>query len=158
MTKVLNETIEKRTWKTHNIKLTLVINEIILFTVEIYALPLKVRFDADIDPKKVDIEVEGQYADKKAAFDLEARQQIKKQGDYSLKLKAFYDKNGVEIFSKRDIVSADKSNLENYIEFKNIGRYELSGVLLHKTKPNDVNVGAIGHLKATVGSKSQDIK
>lgn len=75
-----------------------------------------------------------------------------------MKLKAFYDKNGIEVFSKRDIVSPDKSNLENYIEFKNIGRYELSGVLLHKSRPNDVNVGAIGHLKATVGSKSQDIK
>lgn len=73
-------------------------------------------------------------------------------------MKALYDKNGIEIFSKRDIVSADKSNLENYIEFKNLGRYELSGVLLHKTKPNDLNVGAIGHLKATLGSKTQEIK
>ncbi|KAH9637818.1 hypothetical protein HF086_017596 [Spodoptera exigua] len=125
---------------------------------EIHAVPLKVKFDADIDPKKVDIEVEGQYMDKKADFDLEARSQIKKPGDYSIKMKALYDKNGVEVFAKRDIVSADKSNLENYIEFKNIGRYELSGVLLHKTKPNDMNVGAIGHLKATVGSKTQDIK
>lgn len=116
------------------------------------------KFDADIDPKKVDIDVEGQYVDKKAEFDLEARQQIKKPGDYSMKLKAIVDKNGIEVFSKRDIVSADKSNLENYIEFKDIGRYELSGVLLHKTKPNDVNVGAIGHLKSSVGSKTQDIK
>ncbi|XP_022837131.1 apolipophorins isoform X2 [Spodoptera litura] len=125
---------------------------------EIHAVPLKIKFDADIDPKKVDIEVEGQYMDKKADFDLEARSQIKKPGDYSIKMKALYDKNGVEVFAKRDIVSADKSNLENYIDFKNIGRYELSGVLLHKTKPNDMNVGAIGHLKATVGSKTQDIK
>lgn len=125
---------------------------------EIYAVPLKVKFDADIDPKKVDIEIEGQYMDKKADFDLDARTQIKKPGDYSMKMKAAFDKNGVEVFSKRDIVSADKSNLENYIEFKNMGRYELSGVLLHKTKPNDMNVGAIGHLKATMGSKSQDIK
>ncbi|KAJ8707317.1 hypothetical protein PYW08_010569 [Mythimna loreyi] len=125
---------------------------------EILALPFKVRFDADVDPKKVDVELEGQYQDKKADFDLEARQQIKKPGDYSMKLKAVVDKNGLEVFSKRDIVSADKSNLENYIEFKNVGRYELSGVLLHKTKPNDMNVGAIGHLKASVGGKTQDIK
>ncbi|CAH0599019.1 unnamed protein product [Chrysodeixis includens] len=125
---------------------------------EIHLIPLKVRFDADVDPKKVDVKLEGQYADKKADFDLEARTQIKKPGDYSVKAKAVYDKNGIEVFAKRDIVSADKSNLENYIDFKNVGRYELSGVLLHKTKPNDVNVGAIGHLKASVGSKTQDIK
>ncbi|KAJ8705174.1 hypothetical protein PYW07_011001 [Mythimna separata] len=125
---------------------------------EILAIPFKVRFDADVDPKKVDVELSGLYQDKKADFDLEARQQIKKPGDYSMKLKAAVDKNGIEVFSKRDIVSADKSNLENYVEFKNVGRYELSGVLLHKTKPNDMNVGAIGHLKATVGSKTQDIK
>ncbi|XP_047037209.1 apolipophorins isoform X1 [Helicoverpa zea] len=125
---------------------------------EIHALPLKVKFDADVDPKKVDVEVEGQYMDKKAEFDLDARTQIKKPGDYSIKMKAEYDKNGVEVLAKRDIVSPDKSNLENYIEFKNIGKYELSGVLLHKTKPNDMNVGAIGHLKASMGSKTQDIK
>ncbi|XP_075987202.1 retinoid- and fatty-acid binding glycoprotein apolipophorin isoform X2 [Anticarsia gemmatalis] len=125
---------------------------------EIYAIPLIARFDADIDPKKLDIEASGQYMDKKAEFDLDARTHIKKQGDYSLKIKTLYDKNGVEVFSKRDIVSADKSNLENYIEFKNIGKYELSGVVLHKTKPNDMNVGAIGHLKVTMGSKAQDIK
>lgn len=121
-------------------------------------IPLKVKFDADIDPKKVDVKLEGQYTDKKADFDLEARTHIKKPGDYSVKVKAIYDKNGIEVFAKRDIVSADKSNLENYIDFKNVGRYELSGVLLHKTKPNDINVGAIGHLKASVGSKTQDIK
>lgn len=125
---------------------------------EIYALPLKARFDADVDPKKIDVSAEGQYLDKKASFDLDGRCHIKKQGDYSFKLKAEVDKNGLEVFSKRDIVSADKSNFENYVDFKNVGKYELSGVVLHRTKPNDVNVGAVGYLKITVGSKCQDIK
>lgn len=124
----------------------------------IYALPFLAKFDAEADPKKVDIEVEGQYVDKKALFDLEARTAIKKPGDYSVKVVANFDNKGVEAFAKRDIVSADKSNLENYIVVKNVGKYELSGVVLHKTKPNDVNVGAVGHLKISGGGKNEDIK
>lgn len=147
--------------KSHRHYYSLVVLNIKFFlfsTVEIYAIPLKARFDIDVDPKKIDVSGEGQYLERKASFDLDGRTQIKKQGDYSLKLKAEVDKNGLEVFSKRDIVSADKSNFENYIDFKNVGKYELSGVVLHKTKPNDVNVGAVGYLKITVGSKCQDIK
>ncbi|CAB3232890.1 unnamed protein product [Arctia plantaginis] len=125
---------------------------------EICAIPLKARFDIDVDPKKIDVSGEGQYLDRQVSFDLDGRTHIKKQGDYSLKLKAEVDKNGLEVFSKRDIVSPDKSNFENYVDLKNVGKYELSGVVLHKTKPNDVNVGAVGYLKITVGSKCQDIK
>lgn len=127
-------------------------------TVEIRALPIKVQVDAEIDPKKVDIKLEGVYIDKKAEFDLEARTEIKKPGDYSVKVNAEYDKNGIEVFAKRDIESADKSNLENYLVVKGVGKYELSGVVLHKTKTNDVNVGAVGHFKISGGGKAEDIK
>lgn len=96
--------------------------------------------------------------DKSAEFDLEARTQIKKPGDYSIKLKAEYDRKGIEAFAKRDIESADKSNLENYIVVKGVGKYELSGVVLHKTKTNDINVGAVGHFKVSGGGKTEDIK
>ncbi|KAI8425854.1 hypothetical protein MSG28_011618 [Choristoneura fumiferana] len=134
-------------------------NDIELFYgVEIHALPIKVKFDAEVDPKKVDIEIEGKYMDKKAEFDLEARTQIKQPGDYSVKLVANADKRGVEVFAKRDIVSADKSNLENYIAIKDCGKYELSGVVTHKSKPNDVHFGAVGHLKINGAGKKEDIK
>lgn len=126
--------------------------------VEILALPLKVKFDAEADPKKLDIDIEGQYIDKKGEFELEARTQVKKPGDYVVKMGAGFDKQGVEVFAKRDIVNNDKSNFENYIEVKNVGKYELSGVVLHRNKPNDVNVGAIGHLKVTAQGKNEDIK
>lgn len=121
-------------------------------------MPIKVKADAEVDPKKFDIELEGQYLDKKAAFDIEARTHIKKRGDYSVKVNAEANDRGLEVFAKRDIVSADKSNLENYIDLKGVGKYELSGVVLHKTKPNDMNVGAIGHLKVSGGGKNEDIK
>lgn len=121
-------------------------------------MPIKIKADADIDSKKVDITLEGQYLDKSAEFDLEARTQIKKPGDYSIKVNAEYDKKGIEVFAKRDIESADKSNLENYVIVKGVGKYELSGVVLHKTKANDVNVGAVGHFKISGGGKSEDIK
>ncbi|XP_063370071.1 apolipophorins isoform X1 [Cydia amplana] len=124
---------------------------------EVHSLPIKVKFDGEVDPKKVDIVIEGQYIDKKAEFELEARTQIKHPGDYSVKLIANADKNGIEVFAKRDIVSADKSNLENYIAVKNIGKYELSGVVTHKNKPNDVHLGAVGHLKIAGGGKNEDI-
>lgn len=119
---------------------------------------MKVKVDAEIDPKKVDIELEGVYLDKSAEFDLEARTQIKKPGDYTIKINAEYNKQGIEAFAKRDIESADKSNLENYIVVKGVGKYELSGVVLHKTKVNDMNVGAVGHFKISGGGKVEDIK
>ncbi|CAH0764921.1 unnamed protein product [Diatraea saccharalis] len=125
---------------------------------EILALPLKIKVDAEADPRKLDIDIEGQYFDRKGEFELDSRTQIKKQGDYSVKLSAGFDTQGFELLAKRDIVSSDKSNLENYIQIKNVGKYELSGVVLHKNKPNDINVGAIGHLKITAGSKSEDVK
>ncbi|KAL0810218.1 hypothetical protein ABMA28_011000 [Loxostege sticticalis] len=125
---------------------------------EVLALPLKVQVDAEADPKKLDIDVKGQYFDKQGKFELEARSQVKKPGDYVVKVAAEFDKQGVEAFAKRDIVNPDKSNFENYIQVKNVGKYELSGVVLHKNKPNDVNVGAIGHLKVTAGGKNEDIK
>ncbi|XP_026318173.1 apolipophorins-like [Hyposmocoma kahamanoa] len=124
---------------------------------EIRYLPIKIKVDADIDSKKVDIELEGQYQDKSAEFDLEARTQIKKPGDYSVKVKGEYNKQGIEAFAKRDIESADKSNLENYVVIKGVGKYELSGVVLHKTKANDMNVGAVGHFKISGGGKTEDI-
>lgn len=116
------------------------------------------KFDAESDPKKLTVGVEGQYIDKKAEFELDARTQIKKPGDYLVKVVAGFDKQGVEAFAKRDIVNNDKSNFENYILIKNIGKYELSGVVLHKNKPNDVNVGAIGHLKISAQGKNEDVK
>lgn len=111
-----------------------------------------------MDPKKFDLEMGGVYFEKKANLDLEARTQIKKVGDYSVKFNLDLDKQSVEALMKRDIVSADKSNLENYIEFKNFFKYELSGVVLHRVKTNNVNVGAIGHLKVSGGGKEEDIK
>ncbi|KPI95250.1 Apolipophorin [Papilio xuthus] len=125
---------------------------------EIHCLPLKAKVEAQIDSKKVDIELEGQYLNRKAELDLEARTHVKKPGDYSLKLKAEVDRQGVEAFAKRDIVSADKSNFENYITIKGVGKYELSGVVLHRNKANDMNVGAVGHLKVSGGGKNEDIK
>lgn len=124
----------------------------------INAIPLEVSFGAEVDPKKVDAEFKGQYVDKNVDFDLEARTEIKKPGDYSVKVVAGVDDKGFEAFAKRDIVSADKSNLENYIVIKNIGKYELSGVVLHKMKPKDMNIGVNGHLKVSGGGKGEDIK
>ncbi|XP_049881562.1 apolipophorins [Pectinophora gossypiella] len=125
---------------------------------EFHALPLKIEVDAEADPKKLDVELQGQYTDKKGEFNLEARRHIKKPGDYSVKVTAEVDKKGIEFLAKRDIVSADKSNLENYIVLKGVGKYELSGVVLHKNKQNDINIGAIGHLKISSGGKNEDIK
>lgn len=129
-----------------------------LIPVELCALPIKVNLDLEMDPKKFDLEMGGVYFEKKANLDLEARTQIKKVGDYSVKFNLDLDKQSVEALMKRDIVSADKSNLENYIEFKNFFKYELSGVVLHRVKTNNVNVGAIGHLKVSGGGKEEDIK
>ncbi|CAH2098987.1 unnamed protein product [Euphydryas editha] len=125
---------------------------------EIHALPLKVKLDLETDPKKLDIDVGGIYFDKKANFDLEARRNIKKSGDYKIKWSLNLDKQTIEALIKRDIVSADKSNLENYIDFKNVGKYELSGVVLHKLKERDTNIGAIGHLKISGTGNDEDIK
>ncbi|XP_028026671.1 apolipophorins isoform X1 [Bombyx mandarina] len=125
---------------------------------EIRAIPFKIVAEADIDPKKVIVEIGGQVEQRSAAFELEARTQIEKPGDYSVKIKGNIDKFCVEVLAKRNILNADKSNLENYVDIKGYGRYELSGVLLHKNKPNDVNLGAIGHLKISSSGKSDDIK
>ncbi|CAK1546590.1 unnamed protein product [Leptosia nina] len=124
---------------------------------EIHALPIKAQFDLEYDPKKFDLDVEGIYVDRKFDFEINARTAIKKVGDYRVKILLTLDKQSVEAFVKRDIVSPDKSNLENYIEVKNMGKYELSGVVLHKNKPNDVNIGAIGHLKLAGGELKEDI-
>ncbi|KAL4704767.1 hypothetical protein ACJJTC_016888 [Scirpophaga incertulas] len=125
---------------------------------EILALPLKLDFDAEADPKKIDIDAEGVYFDKKGDFDLECRTHSKKPGDYYMKLSTNFDKQGFEALAKRDIVNNDKSNLENYIKIKEVGKYELSGVVMHKYKPNDINVGAVGHLKISANSKNEDVK
>ncbi|XP_037295541.1 apolipophorins isoform X2 [Manduca sexta] len=125
---------------------------------EIRAVPFKLVANADVDPKKIDIDIEGQLQDKSAGFNLDARTHIKKEGDYSIKVKANLNNANLEAFSRRDIVSAEKSNVENYIDMKGVGRYELSGFVLHKTKPNDVNVGFIGHLKINGGGKNEDFK
>ncbi|KAG6439705.1 hypothetical protein O3G_MSEX001006, partial [Manduca sexta] len=137
---------------------TFLITKIILATVEIRAVPFKLVANADVDPKKIDIDIEGQLQDKSAGFNLDARTHIKKEGDYSIKVKANLNNANLEAFSRRDIVSAEKSNVENYIDMKGVGRYELSGFVLHKTKPNDVNVGFIGHLKINGGGKNEDFK
>ncbi|VVC87559.1 unnamed protein product [Leptidea sinapis] len=124
---------------------------------EIHAVPLKLQFDLEYDPKKVDLEVLALYVERKFHFDLDARTHIKNANDYRVKLQTSADKQSVEVFMKRDIVSADKSNLENYIEFKNMGRYELSGVVLHRMKENDLNIGAVGHLKIASSNLKEDI-
>ncbi|XP_050357243.1 apolipophorins [Nymphalis io] len=125
---------------------------------EIFALPLKIKLELEADPKKIDLDIGGVYLDKKASFDLEARTQIKKVGDYKIKWSLNFDKHTIESLIKRDIVSADKSNLENYIDFKNVGKYELSGVVLHRLKEHDKNIGAVGHLKISGTGKDEDIK
>lgn len=128
------------------------------FTVEISAVGFKVRADAEMDPKKLDVELEGKYQDKKADLSIMARKEIKHPDDYSFKMITNVDKQGLEVFSKRDCLSDEKSNFENYIQVKNVGKYELSGVVLHKNKPNDIAQGAVGHLKISGGGKSEDIK
>ncbi|XP_039760975.1 apolipophorins [Pararge aegeria] len=125
---------------------------------EIHALPLKIKLDMDLDPKKVDFDVGGVYMDKKASLQVDGRTQIKKEGDYKIKWAVNVDKQVVEGLIKRDVVSADKSNLENYVDFKKLGRYELSGVVLHRVKANDVNVGAVGHFKISGTGKDADLK
>lgn len=106
----------------------------------------------------MNLNVEGCYVDRKFDFEVDARTEIKKVGDYKVKMLLSFDKQSVQVFVKRDIVSADKSNLENYIEIKNFGKYELSGVLLHRNKPNDLNIGAVGHLKISGGKQGEEIK
>lgn len=124
---------------------------------EIITVPFKIEFDADVDPKKVEVEFQFKNVDQKADLELKARTQIKRPEDYSFKLNTNLNKHGLEVFSKRDVVNNDKSNLENYIVVKGVGKYELSGVILHRTQLNDINVGAVGHLKIT-GKKNEDIK
>ncbi|KOB75992.1 Apolipophorin protein [Operophtera brumata] len=105
---------------------------------EIVSVPFKIQFDADIDPKKVEVEFQFKNVDQKADFELKARTQMKKPEDFSVKITTNLNKNGLEIFSKRDVINNDKSNLENYVVVKGIGKYELSGVVFHKTQPNDI--------------------
>ncbi|XP_041983389.1 apolipophorins [Aricia agestis] len=125
---------------------------------EIRALPAKAALDFEVDPKKFDFGLEGNYVDRRAQLNIEARRNIKKEGDYRVKTNIALDRQAVEALVKRDVVSNEKSNLENYIDFKGIGRYELSGVVLHKIKSNDINVGAVGHLKVSGSGKDEDIK
>lgn len=124
---------------------------------EIVSVPFKIVFDADIDPKKVEVEFQFKNVDQKADFELKARTQIKRPEDYSVKITANLNKNGLEIFAKRDVINNDQSNLENYVDVKGVGKYELSGVVRHRIQPNDINVGGVGHLKIT-GGKNEDIK
>ncbi|XP_022112947.2 apolipophorins [Pieris rapae] len=124
---------------------------------EIHALPAKAQFDLEYDPKKFNLDVEGAYVDRKFDFEVDARTEIKKVGDYKVKMSLNVDKQSIELFVKRDIVSADKSNLENYIEIKNMAKYELSGVVTHRNKPNDLNLGAIGHFKVSGGNLREEI-
>ncbi|KAM3956905.1 retinoid- and fatty-acid binding glycoprotein apolipophorin isoform 2-T2 [Aphomia sociella] len=126
--------------------------------IEINPIAFKLKADAEIDPKKVDVEFEAQYQKDKADLDLKARSHIKQPDDYSVKLVANLNNKGVEVFSKRDCLSSEKSNFENYVLIKGFGKYELSGVVLHKNNPNDVVNGAIGHFKISGGSKTEDIK
>ncbi|XP_053619006.1 apolipophorins isoform X2 [Plodia interpunctella] len=127
-------------------------------SLEVGGLNFAVRADADIDPKKVDIELQGKYQDKKADFNVICRKHIKHPQDYSFKLNTNFDKQGLEVFSKRDCLSDDKSNFENYVQIKNVAKYELSGVVLHRDKPNDIAKGANGHFKISGKGKSEDIK
>ncbi|XP_038219067.1 apolipophorins [Zerene cesonia] len=124
---------------------------------EIHALPIKGQFDLEYDPKKFDLDLEGIYMNKEFDFEIDARRHIKKDGDYRVKLGLKLDKQAIEVLVKRDIVSADKSNLENYIDIKNMAKYEVSGVVLHRNKANDLNIGAIGHLKLAGGGMKEDI-
>lgn len=126
--------------------------------IEINPIDFKVKADAEVDPKKVDVEFEAQYAKDKVDLELKARSHIKQPDDYSLKLIANVNDKGLEVFSKRDCLTDEKSNFENYVTIKNFGKYELSGVVLHKNKPNDVVVGAVGHFRVSGGSKTEDIK
>lgn len=119
---------------------------------------MRVRFELESDPKKLEIDVGGAYLDKKASFELDASRNMKKPGDYKIKWSLYVDKQSIEALIKRDVVSAEKSNLENYIDFKNVGKYELSGVVLHKLKEHDTNIGAVGHLKISGSGKDEDIK
>lgn len=128
-----------------------------MFAVEIVTVPFKIEFDADIDPKKAEIEFQFKNVDQKADLEFKARTQIKRPEDYSVKLNTNLNKHGLEFFSKREVINNDKSNLQNYIVVKGVGKYELSGVVLHRTLPNDINVGAIGHLKIS-GGKNEEIK
>lgn len=96
--------------------------------------------------------------DRKAGFELEGRTKIKKEGDYKVKWGIKVDRQEIEGLFKRDIASAEKSNFENYIDIRNIGKYELSGVVLHKMKANDANVGAMGHFKISGTKKDEDVK
>ncbi|XP_023946306.2 apolipophorins [Bicyclus anynana] len=125
---------------------------------EIHALPFTLKYDMEVDPKKIDLDVGGVYMDKKASIELDGRTHIKKEGDYKVKWVVNINNQEVEGFYKRDIVSAEKSNLENYIDFKKLGKYELSGVVLHRMKANDVNVGVIGHFKISGTGKDSDLK
>ncbi|GBP78977.1 Apolipophorins [Eumeta japonica] len=121
-------------------------------------IPLSAKFYAEIDSKKVDVELEGKFGTNKAEFDLEARTHIKAPGDYSIKIDAEVDDKGVELVAKRDIVNADQSNFENVFVIKNMVKYELSGVVTHRNKPDDVNFGTVGHLKVSGGGKTEDLK
>lgn len=98
--------------------------------------------ELEADPKKLEIDVGGVYMDKKANFELDASRNI-------------------SVFGCRQTIdwsAHQESNLENYIDFKNVGKYEPSGVVLHKLKEHDTNIGAVGHLRISGSGKDEDIK
>lgn len=102
--------------------------------------------------------MEGQFRDKKTELDIKGRTNIKKAGDYNFKASAKFNGKGIEALSKRDYVDEDKSNFENYVSIKDVGKYELSGVVMHRTKVDDVNVGATGFAKVQTSTKTDELK
>lgn len=115
-------------------------------------MPFKIQFNVDVDPKKVESDFQLAAPGRTAKAELKARCHIKKPEDYSFKLFLGADNHEIEVFSKRDIINPDKSNFENYISVKGIGKYELSGVVLHKINSKETHIGAVGHLKVTYGT------
>lgn len=116
------------------------------------------KANAELDSKKVELEIEGKYDKYSGELEAKARTNIKHPGDYNIKLEAQVMDKGIEIVANRDILDNDKSNFENSISMKGVGKYELSGVVTHKIKSDDINIGANGHFKLRSGKQQQDIK
>lgn len=106
----------------------------------------------------MNLRVECLYINKKASVILESVQHVKKSGDYQNKITVSIDDNRVTVFTKRVIISDEKFNVDNYIEIKDGSKYELSGVVLHKLKTNEKNIGAVGSLKINRAGKTEDIR
>ncbi|XP_017768375.1 PREDICTED: apolipophorins [Nicrophorus vespilloides] len=119
-------------------------SDLSLVTKNSFSYPLigvSIKFDVTDKKNLIGHDIELQYNNIKVGTEMDFKTDMKNKGDYDLEFEIYGLDNKFELDSKCEVQTAGKYKVDNKVEL-NGKKIEVHGIVTHKVKPHDVDVGA----------------